>query len=396
MNGTDAKYIQDLFNICFNILSKDYINANDTLFTDLKNGLNSLFPYKCIEVFCTPNTDKPFFGVIVDPVIDKGKLFNIIANDSKKVEIKKYKLEFDSKLFGIGLSPEELAALIVFEISSMMNNKYIDDIRSIINLKMIALDTSISLRDIVNYYPLIILALKDSLYKLSSIMYKNDLRDITDIIREQNLIDFLASAREKIYLSPYDVGTIFTAPKLDLLEWVLGIYTNIVYNSFEIKTILEDLKSASGSCLKTQEIDNVIDYISTAKIEDNDKDICDFIDKRNVGPVLEISLFKNLKRNGLRSIEDSLYEYSMMIKNCETEDDAMYIMRCIGTRLNILDDYIYNTPDMNPREKEHWEMVANKYRELREILVRKKIANKKQYGLFFDYDQLDYLDKKED
>ena len=33
-----------------------------------------------------------------------------------------------------------------------------------------------------------------------------------------------------------------------------------------------------------------------------------------------------------------------------------------------------------------------KYRELREVLARKKIVNKKQYGLFFDYDKLDHLD----
>ena len=82
----------------------------------------------------------------------------------------------------------------------------------------------------------------------------------------------------------------------------------------------------------------------------------------------------------------------MRIKNCETEEDALYILRGINTRLSILEDYLNNTPDLSDTERKRWELVATKYRELREQLAKKKIVNKKQYGLFFDYDQLDQLD----
>ena len=80
-------------------------------------------------------------------------------------------------------------------------------------------------------------------------------------------------------------------------------------------------------------------------------------------------------------------------KSCETEEEAMYVLRGINTRLNILEDYLFNTPDLSDNERKRWEFLAIKYRELRNILAKKKIMNKKQYGIFVDYNQLDQLDK---
>jgi hypothetical protein len=80
------------------------------------------------------------------------------------------------------------------------------------------------------------------------------------------------------------------------------------------------------------------------------------------------------------------------MKNCETEEDAMYIIHGINTRLNVLEDYIVNTPELSDAERRRWEGLATKYRTLREELIKKNITNKKQYGLFFDYDQLDRMD----
>ena len=94
-----------------------------------------------------------------------------------------------------------------------------------------------------------------------------------------------------------------------------------------------------------------------------------------------------MKQNGLRSIEDGLYEFAMRMKNCDTEEDAMYILRGINTRLNVLEDYIYNTPELTDRERKKWQAVANQYRELRVQLTKKKIWKKNSYGLFFDYNQ---------
>jgi hypothetical protein len=65
----------------------------------------------------------------------------------------------------------------------------------------------------------------------------------------------------------------------------------------------------------------------------------------------------------------------------------MYVMRAINTRLNILDDYLYSGDEISEGERKHWQAVADRYRFLREELVKKKIWNRKNYGLFYDYNQ---------
>ena len=100
------------------------------------------------------------------------------------------------------------------------------------------------------------------------------------------------------------------------------------------------------------------------------------------------SLFRRLRINGLRSIEDDLYEYRVRAKNAKTEDEAMYTLRQINTRLAILDDYI-KYEDLDDSERERYIDVMNQFRDIREYLSTKKIYNRKNYGIWYDYDQLD-------
>ena len=71
----------------------------------------------------------------------------------------------------------------------------------------------------------------------------------------------------------------------------------------------------------------------------------------------------------------------------------MFALRGINTRINILTDYIYNTPNISEAERRHWESVVQMYQDLRIRLTKKNIINKKSYGLWFDYSKLDNLDK---
>ena len=47
---------------------------------------------------------------------------------------------------------------------------------------------------------------------------------------------------------------------------------------------------------------------------------------------------------------------------------------------------------MSPAEANRWRSVIDSFRDLRAELAKKKISNKKQYGIFIDYDQYDKLD----
>ena len=71
----------------------------------------------------------------------------------------------------------------------------------------------------------------------------------------------------------------------------------------------------------------------------------------------------------------------------------MYALRGINTRINILTDYIYNTPNISDAERKHWEQVIEMYQDLRVRLTKKNIINKKSYGIWFDYSKLDNLDR---
>ena len=70
----------------------------------------------------------------------------------------------------------------------------------------------------------------------------------------------------------------------------------------------------------------------------------------------------------------------------------MYIVRGINTRLNILEDYLANTPNISEMETKKWTEVANKYRALRIELTKKKIWDKSSYNIWVDYNKLDELD----
>ena len=97
-------------------------------------------------------------------------------------------------------------------------------------------------------------------------------------------------------------------------------------------------------------------------------------------------LLYQLKHNGLKSIEEDLFEYNMRLRNVETQDDAILLMRQINSRMSILEEYLRDNPDDD--EKERWGKVYKDYLALREALSKKTVYNKKMYGLFVDYNAL--------
>ena len=365
---------------------------------DIKDALNNILKDNmCTDVLYTFNTDKPFFGVHVNPVMTPTDAITILATD-EKVKLHKYQVELDSKLFDVDLTAEEIIAVLLHEISAMVDsNEAIDNVRALVDLHVLCNDDIISLRDSVNYSQLIIFALKDTLYKVSSAIFKEDPEELicNKLIQACELEDSLISAQEKITTSTFGIGEVVREPKTIILRWMFMVYRDIKTNYSICRYTLTEAKEFTGSRLEKMEIDKAlssIERIGNVFVESTN--INKVLESANLSAVSEISLFKSLKMNGLKGIEDDLYEYMLRVKNCETEEDAIYILRCINTRLSILEDYLNNTPDLSEYERKRWEGVATKYRLLREDLAKKKIVNKKQYGLFFDYDKLDYLDKK--
>ncbi len=356
---------------------------------DLRNAINDIFDEnKCTDVLYTLNTDKQFFGIRINPAMSSSDATVILSTD-EKVRLVKYQIEFDSKLFDIGLDESELAAVTLYEIGSMMyNSEIFDALRATIDYNIVTNDDVISIRDSVNHAQLVIFAIKDTMYKLSSLLFK-DTEDLvhSPVVGAANLEESLINAKEKITSSISGLGESLRTPKPIILQWMFLMYRDMKINSCIIHDALTDAKCFTASKLEIAEIDKTlasIDRIDSTIIESID--LPHFFDKMHMSALNEISLFKSLKKNGLRGIENELYEYSMRVRNCTDPDDAYLIMRGINNRLGVLEDYLYSE-DMSDYDRRHWEDVAQQYRDLRITLSKKKLDGK-QYGLFFDYNKV--------
>ena len=396
-----AEKVEKLESVFVNILylkPEDRVVApNMTNLADLRTIINSIFDEnKCLDVLYTLNTDKQFFGIRINPAMSASDATVILSTD-EKVRLVNYQIEFDSKLFDIGLTGEELVAITIYEIASMMDNTEIfDNLRALIDCNVVTNDDVISIRDSVNYAQLIIFAIKDTMYKLSSMIFKDEPEDLlaNPATAATETGESLLSAREKIISSISGLGDTFRTPKPVILEWMFLMYRDMKINSGIISDTLNDAKAFTASRLEIAEIDKTLDAVNridNSIIESKNIDLNHFFEKKHLSSLNEISLFRSLKKNGLRGIENELYEYTMRVKNCTDADDAYLVMRGINNRLGVLEDYIYSE-QLSDSDRRHWEEVAQAYRDLRVILSKKKLEGK-QYGLFFDYNKLDELDK---
>ena len=86
----------------------------------------------CKDCIYTLNTDKPFFGVRVFPNISETDIKSCMCSE-ESCQVSEYKLELDSKLFDLGLRPDEITAVILYEISSIMDPETLNRVVGEIN-----------------------------------------------------------------------------------------------------------------------------------------------------------------------------------------------------------------------------------------------------------------------
>lgn len=364
----------------------DGVDMKSDRLDEIQRCLNVLFPTsKCIKVYYTENTDKLPFGIYINPTISNSNLMEILFNDfnDNLFTVKEYEVEIDSKLFMFGLSPEDITRMIIHDVDILLSGEIIDKLKSLIDIYVLNTQDYVSVKKSINANCILIYAIKDTLYKLYSSLYsKYDFK-----FADQEMVDKISKA-EYENVSLYD-----SFPKVIILQWAFMVYKDIKTNLSLIKGNLEEAQDLTGSKLIKREIDKTITSITRASygLLDESLDISKSLDKANI-PVNEISIFKSLKTSGLRAIENDYYEFAILVKSASDENEAMYALRGINTRINILTDYLYNTPGISDSERNHWERVVEMYQELRVKLTKKNILNKKSYGIWFDYSKLDNLD----
>ena len=350
--------------------------------------LNKIFDNRqCVDFLYTNNTDNVIFGINVNPTITNTDLVDILIG-TEEMNLGRYSVELDSKLVDV-LDAEELAAFIVDEIDNIMSSTAITNVRAYIDIHLTENDASLDLRNSVNYSQILIYGIKDTINKLNSVMYKlnSDSISTNEYAVALELSDTLEIVQQKLKSIVFGNDVNSDDPKMSVLDWVFLIYKDIEHEYKDAQETLKNAKLFTGSVNQKDEIDKTIKALGRASSEvlSEGAKIIEEATKK-------ISLFKNLKQNGLRGIESDLYEYKVRVKNCTDEDDAIYILRCIMTRINILQDYINNNPDISDAEAARWQSDIDAYMNLRAELSAKKVGAKAQYGVFVDYNRLDELD----
>lgn len=390
--------IEKLESVFSNIL---YLKPEDRIITptinnlnDLKTVLNMIFDQnKCIDILYTLNTDKQFFGVRVNPLISSSDAADILMGEDE-IRLEKYQIEFDSKLFDMGLSDSELAAITLYEVSNMIDcPELFEKMRAVIDYELITNDDVISIRDSVNYAQMIIFAIKDTMIKMSSMLYVENPDDLvaSNIIIAANLEESIITAKEKITTSLSGMGDTLKSPKPIVLQWTFLMYREMKVNATVVNDTLNDAKNFSGSKLEIAEIDKVLSSINKIGSFISEGNIIKFLDNNHISSLNESSLFKSLKKNGLKGIENELYEYNLRVKKCNDQDEALLCMRGINNRIGILEDYVA-TEELSDKDIEHWQTVIAEYKELRNILLSKKL-DRREISFFVDTRDFDKLEQ---
>lgn len=349
----------------------------------IKNELNRFIPEaKCIDIIYTKNTDKLFFGIKVLAILDQDQVSDVLLTN-EIVKIKNYYVEIDSKIFDMGFTTKELTAMLLHEIGHIViGGNNIAGLRKAIDAYFTNNKSSLSIKDTAQYKQLLVYGMQDTLIKLNSFFYKTDPEEVAadTFVHMCGYGPQLESAFKKIYAKQMGINA--GVPKLAVMNWALAVYKEMKFKRIPALHLLNRSKVLTGSTLEKREIDNVIralqridtDVLGEATI---------FIQEAKS----KNSLFSQLKYGGLKTIENDVYEFQIRAKNAETEDDVFYALRQINTRISLLEDYL-NTEEISEHETEKWYKILTRYRDIREQLASKKIYNKKQYGIWFDYNQL--------
>lgn len=354
-------------------------NPSNSNLNNLKRELNRFFnDSECLEVVYTKNHDRLFFGMSVLASIDRSDYEKVINGD-EPYRIKNYRLEIDSKLLDMNMTERELTAIVLHEIGHLVNDSTpIEKVRNAMDVYMDNNMTNLSLKDVNK--DLLMWGVYDSLRKFTSIFNKHDEEILADnFVFMLGYGDDLENAFKKIMNNTFIVNKYSNTNKLIQLEWILKIYKGIGISRLSAIKTLNRAKSVSPSKLEKDQLQRTINAL---KHDSNDSLRESYLLENS-----NKSIISRVQRKGLRALEEDLYEFEIRIKNVKDEDDALFILRQMNSRMSIIDDYIYNLyNDDNNSNKEYeierYRRLYDNYFKLREVLSNKASYNKYMYRLF--------------
>lgn len=347
---------------------------------NLKKELNKFFKdSKCKNVYYTENTDKMFFGMRVYATsIDPDEIYDYLTGNDN-IRINEYIIEIDSKLLNpvMNLQPEELTAILLHEVGHLVNdNTPIKDARDYLNSYLADNSETLSISDSIHYKEILAYGLKDFLSKDRSFFYTANEEELLadDFVRGCGYDRYLDSGFKKVMASQSKLYVDSDISKFTTFAWTLRIYTGLRYRRVGALKTLAKAKQMTASKIEKMEMENVARRINRI---DDDALLESVQDKVK-------SKMRRMRYESMRSLEDDYYEINMRIRNVEDEDDALYLMRQINTRLGIMEDYL-NSEDLDEKEKKRWWDTIERFKALRKKLADTTTYKSKTYGIYVNY-----------
>ena len=383
--GYDVGKIENIF--ARMIASDTFPSAS--MLSELRKEINHFFTEAtCADVIYTRNTDNLFFGMQVMPVLDANTTLDIILNDDS-IKIKKYILEIDSKLFQLGLDKREMTAVLLHEIGHIVTSDMpVKQVRMAVDDYFSNKDIVVSLKNSAQYTKLLTFAVNDIIRKANSFIFMSN-----EEVRADSFVvmcgygEDLESALTKVSNSVWGLSKSTKDPRsLTVLAWVVNLYTNVKLNRIPAIQTLKKAKAATGSTLSKREIDEVIKCLNRI-----DTDVM------HEGAILlneakRRGIAAHIKQSGFKALDTDYYEYKIRAKNVTSDEtELIYLMRHVNASLTIIQDTLEE--DMSDNERAKWQELYERYLALRIEISNHKV-NRKNYGLWYDYDALDDDQKK--
>ena len=353
----------------------------------IKNELNKFFEdFRCVDVIFTENTDNEFFGIQISPMFSDcyEDVTRIFKADAEDIKFDHYIVEFDSKLFNGTFTSRQVIALLIHDINKLNNSNIIKEIVCAMDHIAMCHGKTIQCDSILKNMSFFLFTLHDTARKMTSAFeyIPASLSLADDFIKSYGLADDYEDAMFGVKECRNNLNDQVCCTTLTL-NWYMQKYDDLCYyNHKDMANDFRDIIKFTGSELVKRNIKGALELLYDKGIY-SARVVQEATKKK-------MSLASQIKASGLRSLEDDVYEYRMRIKNVETENEAIYIIRQINNRMGIISDYL-ETEDLSDIEKERFFKLYDKYDSLREELSKKAVYNRKMYGLFVDYNALQQM-----
>lgn len=353
----------------------------------LKHELNSCFRgTECNDIIITNNTHNLFYGMCVYPIIDDRTADKILVSD-EPYTVQNYVIDIDSKLFDpmLGLTPREMTAIILHEVGHLTNtSRPTEEIRKAIDLYCAKNNTTIKLNMDHKLNSILCFAIADAMLKVTSVFYDKDEEFKADsFVFKCGYGKDLESAMMKIYKKGLIVNKNVN-DKFIVMSWAFRLFTDVRHKRISaLRTInkAKDLVASSEEKKQLSYIEKCLRDINFSELRESTYLTEGIIAKK----------FLDIKVSGTKGFENDLYEYRMMIKNIDEQDEAIMVMRQINNRITVLEDLLED-PNLSKSRFEKLENLLREYKELRSTLAKTITYKDRLIGVIVNYPAIKGLD----